>query len=215
MSSTPNLSPIENLDPFVLTAANPIFRQDITAEFIIILSADEDFDVYLNKAGKGFRMGGNDFFKMPLGDDGKQSVFTYIEFRRKAGATVANNTVTVVLGSGDYRRGTFTLAAVVALTTGATVKQTPAATLETPGDQVMAAAANTLIIAANANRRRAMLFNNDAANAVRIATNAADLTVGKGFLLQPKSSEEFHVSGALYGRPVAGTPSIVVSEEVF
>lgn len=209
------LSPIETLDPVVLTVANPSFRQDVDAEFIAIESADEAVDVYLNKSTRPFKMSVNDFYQMPL-VDGVRSRFTQIRVVRRAAAVLANNTVVLSIGSGEYRRGTVSIAATVALAAGSTIKQTPAATLEAPtADIVLVAATATQIAAANAARRCLTVRNTHATLDIRLSTNVADLNAGRGRIVKPGEVHEIFVNGIVRAYCAGGAGTLTVTEEQF
>lgn len=207
------LSPVETLPPLVLTAGNNTHRQDVDAEFLIIESADEAIDVYLNKATRPMKMSVNDYFRMPV-VDGEQTRFTQIRIVRRAGAAVVNNSVTITVGSGDYRRGNVNLTAEVTLATAAEVTVIAPTTLITPADVGLLASTNTLIFASNPAAKKRIVRNMSTTTDLRISTTPADLTAGKGKIVKAGEEWETSVSGNLYARST-GTPQLNLSEESF
>lgn len=202
-----NLSPAEEVI-VTLTAAKPRDDKSIAGRFIFCVSAAEDFQVAVNNGGL-FPFGANRYFEMPEGQR-----FEKLALKRKSGAAVDPNEIQLVIGDGDYRTASFSLAGSITLAAGQTVKLTKPTTLITPADVVLVAATNTLLFAANANATRRTIRNTHATVDLRVSTTAADLTAGRGKLVKAGEEWETDVSGALYGR-AAGTPTLVLAEESF
>lgn len=207
MNVLSNITPVEPFE-FTLTAAAPSVRFPVTAEFIICKAAQEDFDVLLNRGNKAFPLGQNGEYRMPLDAAGRRFSFDFVEFRRRAAAVLANNAVTVLIGSGEYKTGAVSLAAATTAT--------PAATLNGANpDVALVAATNTLLVAANSARRLVRIRNRSTVDSLRLSSNVADLTAGnRGDELLPGEVIELAVSGAIYGRS-AGTPPVSIGEEVY
>jgi hypothetical protein len=197
------LSPVETFAPLTLTAAKPSFRQDVDAEFIVIESADEPIDVFINNGGVAFKMSANDSFKMPAG-----TRFNAIQLKRRATATLANNTVVFTVGAGDYRRGSVQIAANVTNQSAATLSGA------NPDVVLVAAAAAVQIVAANSGRRCVRVRNLNDSNSVRVAGVQADATAGRGEYIDAGAAVEIYVTGPLFAASVGGA-IVAITEEVY
>lgn len=212
--STSGINPIERLS-FNLTAAKSTNALPFAAEFVCVLAADEEFDVYLNKATQSFPLDVNGFFRMPLDAAGKQTQFFHIEFRRKTGAVVADNEIRVVIGSGDYETNAFVLNTSVDIAADNTIRQTPASEIVAVADKapVATGGANaTQLAAANADRRCATVDNTGTVP-LRIAGTEADAIAGRGFYLNPSASKEIYSTSALWAAGVGGVGACAITEE--
>jgi hypothetical protein len=207
MNGFQNITPVEPFE-FTLTAAAKSVRYPVTAEFIICLTAQEDFEVLINRGNKAFPIGQNGEYRMPQDDRGTRSRFDFIEFRRKSGASLASNAVTVLIGSGEYRTGLVTLSA--------SVTEKSAATLDCSGADlaIVPAAAAALVLAANGARRCARIRNTSTTNDVRVGSVAADLDAGRGEIILPGESLETFVTGAIYAKSTTGV-TLARSEEIY
>lgn len=207
MNSLANITPVAS-ESFALSAAVPVVSIPFTGEFVICRSADEDFEVAINRGSKSFPLGANGKFRMPTDENGRRLAFDYIEFRRKSGALVASNAVTVIIGSGDYETGNVQLSA--------TVTNKSAATLTAQAvDLTLTVGVVDVVLNANAARRCARIRNLDATDSFRISTSPAGLAANRGELVRPGEAVEIFVTGLIYAKPLAGAPTLNAVEELF
>ncbi len=198
--------PAEEIEA-VLTAAVPFIAFDITGRFVFCLEAGEDFLVSINDCAP-FPMLANGWLRLAEGEE-----FRKLAIRRKAAPAVANNTVRLIVSDGTYGVQSTSVVGAVTLAGIPSVKDIPSAGF-TPGlaDLVLVANTNTELFPANAsaNLRR---VTNLGTVAARFGT-AAELTAGRGEILQPGECREIRVTAQLHIRS-AGTPTINRSEEVY
>lgn len=194
-----NITPVERVD-FVLTAANPVFRQAVTAEFIYCFSAAEDFDVLINKGVSAFPMGQSGRFSMPRVSDGARTRFAHVEIRRKAGAAVASNPVTLLIGSGDYESGAINRVDILS---------SPG--LAVPLDYALDAITPVQVQAADDTIREVFINNNSGSIAVRLNSTALTTTTTRGLRIPPNGSATLTYSGDLFAIGESGAPSITVA----
>lgn len=191
---------------FVLTAANSGHVLNIGGFYLRCLSATEDFEVSIDGApavplGAGRALS-------PLNPDGTPRRFTGVQVLRSATAAAASNAIQLIYGNLAYYDDRLTLLA------GATVRSASAATLSGAApDVVLVAATNTLLLAANSARRCVRVTNTGSAD-VRVASDVADLTAGRGELIRAGEAREYFVTGAIYARST-GTPTLNIGEELF
>lgn len=93
------------------------------------------------------------------------------------------------------------------------VMQQPSTTLSTPARIATNITTDTLLSAANANRR-SITIQNPAANVDTVNVGASgELATDRGFEVEPGTSVTFVTSAAIYARAVTNTPSVQVIEE--
>lgn len=212
-----NINPIERLT-FELTAAAAKAPFPFEAEFVRVLSADEEFDVAVNRSSYAFPIAVNGFFRMPRDENGQQLKFNHIEFRRKTGAVVVTNSIRVLIGSGDYETGSVALAATMSMAAGQTIRQTPAGTLNGGIADIAPVAtgganATALIAASTIALRWGVKVKNTGTVPLRIAGTDADAKSGtRGDYLGVSESCFYPVAGALYAAGVGGVGACAVTE---
>ena len=131
-----------------------------------------------------------------------------------ATAALNPNTIRLQLGNGEFFDSRLSTTAPLAIAAGQFVTLQPGVQLTAAAaDFVLVAATNTLLSAANTNRKRINVYN-QGAGSVRLSTNAAELTAGKGYLLPAGAHEDFFITGALYARSTV-TPTLTASEELY
>lgn len=187
---------------FSLTAANSPVSVPLGGFFVRCLTAAEDFLVSVDGLPYvPFGVGRSIVNRDPSGAPQR---FGRLDFKRASGAAIDPNAIVVVIGTLDYVDDRLNVSGGASLS---------AQVLATPADVAVTAAANATLLPANAARRCARIRNNGTA-AARISSSAADLTAGRGELLNPGEVLETFVKGALLARG-AGNTTLIPSEEVF
>lgn len=188
----------------------PGIPQDVslTGNFISCLTSSERFLVSLNGQSPIPLAQGLSLLNIP-------EVVTRIQVTALSGALFNPNFIELAVGFGEFRDGRLSTTAPIVFAPGQFVTQKSAASLSCPNvDLALAAAANTLIGAANVNRRAIRVRNLSTVDAVRLSSFPADLTAGRGYTLGAGEDAEFNITAELYARS-AGTPTINTSEEIY
>lgn len=188
-----------------LANANDAAEFDLFGEWVSCYAAGEEFQLSL--AGSPDLLFNSGLF---ISWPSAQSL--RVRVTPKAGAAVFPNVVTLRVGIGDYKDNRFSTTAPLQIAAGAIIQPKAGAILTSPNaDFVLVANTNTQIAAANANRKAVRVANQSATSTVRLSTDPAELTAGKGYLLGIGAEVALELNGLLYARST-GTPTLNVSE---
>ena len=186
-----------------------VFPYAITGQFVRCVASSEDFLLSIDDAVEMPFTAGQ-MVRMEIGDK-----FQKITVRAKSGAVVTPNPIRLIVGNGDFRDDRMTFTGSLTIAPGQSVTSKSAATLFTGNvDAALVANTNTLVATANANRRAVRVRNLSTVDFVRLATDPADLTAGKGYYLGAGEDAGFDITGNLYARST-GTPTLNTSEELY
>lgn len=197
------ISPIDEA-PVTLTAAKPNIPLILSGEFLRITAADEDFTLAINGGSVYAPFKLNSWYRMPLDEDGKQTRFEQLEFKRKAGALVATNNIKVLYGFGNYDTGA--LAATVTIQAGQTIIPASPANFVTVADVALPNAAATVIVAADVTRREAFITN---VTAVNMRVGDSNVAAARGTILPAGQTGVFTTQGAIYCYQASGAATTV------
>ena len=185
---------------FSLTAA--VHNLDVTAQWVSCIAAQENFRLSIND-GPDFTFFQGGLISLPSAEIRKLTI------SQASGAAFNPNAIVILYGVGHF------VDARLALQTGAIIQGSSASTLSGAApDVALGPAINTQILAANAARRCTRIRNTHATLAVRLSSVAADLTAGRGELLNPGEILETFVTGEIYARST-GAATMTISEEVY
>lgn len=186
-----------------------VFPYAITGQFVRCVASSEDFLLSIDDAVTiPFTAG--QMVRMETGDK-----FQKITISAKPTAAINPNPIRLIVGNGDFRDDRVTFTGSLTIAPGQSVTSKSATTLFTGNvDAALVAATNTLVATANVNRRAVRVRNLSTVDFVRLATNPADLTAGKGYYLGAGEDASFDITGDLYARST-GTPTLNTSEEIY
>jgi len=174
---------------------------DVSAQFVACVECSEGFKIAIND-GSPFRFNKGLFLSLPFADIRKIRVSTLDT------VSIASNPVTLLFGVGEFRDSRWNVVS------GSSIQTRGAATLNTAvADVTLTAATNTLLFAGNSLRRCVRIRNTGTAD-VRLSSDNADLTAGRGELLRPSEVLELFVTGGIWARS-ASTPTLVISQELY
>lgn len=199
----------------------------VAGNFIGCLASSERFNLSLNGQSPVVFQQGLSLPNIP-------EVVTQISLSSVAGAAFNPNVIEIAVGFGELRDSRFASSAPITLAAGVTlapgqavtvgaisiaagqsIKNVSAATLDSVNpDVALSANVNTLIVAQNLSRRSVRVRNLSTTDVVRLASNAADLTAGRGYYLGASEDVSFEITGNVYARST-GTPTLNFSETVY
>lgn len=191
--------------PLTLTSGASVVTFDAHGDWLACYQAQEEFDLSVEggsplKFNQGLRMGWPETRRVT------------VRVTPKPGATVFPNSIVLRFGVGAYVDNRFSVSAPLQIASGAVIQEKAGSVLDAPAaDVVLVANTNTTIFPANAARRACRVKNLSGTASVRLSSSAADLTAGRGYLLDPAAEVVLEITGQLLARS-AGTPTLNLSE---